>query len=72
MKINEQGKELKEIIKYRHALTAIEKALSEGKDQEYHTAREFLDQHEVFHGDLSGERVLLRVAQVALGYYEGK
>jgi len=53
--------------KYRKALRVIAKAVSEGADAEFHSARAFLDKHDIYHGDLSGERVLLRVAQVALG-----
>lgn len=53
--------------KYRKALHVIAKAVSEGADAEFNSARAFLDKHDIYHGDLSGERVLLRVAQVALG-----
>lgn len=54
------------------ALEAISKALCDTKDEEYHTARAFLDQYDIYHKDLSAERVLLAVAQTALQIANGE
>lgn len=52
------------------ALEVIEKALDENEKSHYFAAREFLDRLDIYHNDLSGERVLLRVAKAALGTLE--
>lgn len=48
------------------ALNAIRIALKEPAGGEYHTARKLADKWGIFHEDLAGERVLLRLAQEAL------
>lgn len=55
----------------REALQAIAIALAEPDGGEYWTARAFLDRFDIFHDDLSGTRVLLKVAEAALGQTEG-
>ena len=50
----------------RQALRAIRKGLSEGSDGEFRPARRWLDACKIYHGDLSGNRVLELVAKHAL------
>lgn len=50
----------------RQALRVIRKGLSEGSDGEFWSARKWLDTRGIFHGDLSGYRVLELVAKHAL------
>lgn len=50
----------------RQALRAIRKGLSEDSDGEFWPARRWLDARKIYHGDLSGNRVLELVAKHAL------
>jgi hypothetical protein len=50
----------------RDALRVIAEALKEPDGGSYWPAREYLDKFDVFHDDLSGTRVLERVASAAL------
>jgi hypothetical protein len=50
----------------RKALRVIRKGLSEEADGEFWPARRWLDNRGIFHGDLSGYRVLELVAKHAL------
>jgi hypothetical protein len=51
----------------QRALQILATALKEPDGGSYWPARRFLTAHGVFHDDLSGTRVLLRVAQCGLG-----
>lgn len=48
------------------ALETIKTALNDGDGGSYWPARQLLDDHDIFHGDLNDLRVLWRVAKVAL------
>jgi len=50
----------------REALAAIAHALKEPNGGDYFQARGILDRLDIYHDDLHGERVLLRVAESAL------
>lgn len=50
----------------RQALRAIRKGLSDDVDGEHWSARRWLDARKIYHGDLSGNRVLELVAKHAL------
>lgn len=54
------------ILVLRQALTVIAEALKEPAGGSYWPARGFLGRYDKFHDDLDGDRVLLRVAEVAL------
>lgn len=49
------------------ALQILAEALKEPDGGSYWPARRFLTAHDIYHDDLQGTRVLLRVAQIGLG-----
>jgi len=55
-----------QVVALRKALVVIRKGLSEGPDGEFWSARQWLDKRDIYHGDLSGYRVLSLVANTAL------
>ena len=57
----------RELEKLREALRAIAIALAEPAGGEYWTARELADKWGIYSEDLEGTRVLLRLAEAALG-----
>lgn len=50
----------------RQALRVIRKGLSQDADGEFWPARQWLDRRKIYHGDLSGVRVLELIAKHAL------
>ena len=50
----------------RKALRVIQKGLTQEADGEFWSARAWLHERDIYHGDLSGERVLDLVATTAL------
>jgi len=54
-----------EVKHLRTALRAIQKGLTEDADGEFWTARRWLDKRKIYHGDVSGHRVLEMVAKTA-------
>lgn len=50
----------------KEALTVLCEAMKEPAGGSYHPARFFLNKHGVYNGDLQGDRVLLRVAEIGL------
>lgn len=55
-----------EVKRLRSALRVIQKGLTEDSDGEFWPARSWLDKRDIYHGDLSGYRVLDVVAKSAL------
>ena len=55
------------ILRMRRALQVLAIALQEPDGGSYHPARRFLTTNNVYHEDLQGTRVLLRVAEIGLG-----
>lgn len=54
------------VERMQRALQVLAIALKEPDGGSYHPARSFLDKHGIYHDDLEGTRVLLRVAQIGL------
>ena len=59
-------------VRMYSALQVIAEALKEPDGGDYWPARKFLDKYGLYHDDLEGSRVLLRVAEVALGRIDPK
>lgn len=57
----------KRVRDLRMALVVIQKGLTDDADGEFWSARKWLDKRDIYHGDLSGLRILDLVAKTALG-----
>lgn len=63
----ENVKLTKQVRDLRRALLVIQKGLTDDADGEFWSARKWLDTRDIYHGDLSGHRVLDLVAKTVLG-----